>query len=91
MSTKTFFATIIFVAILLAWADKVSSEETYHDQFKMCLTAPLKDGSGLGCWNGKSKDGIPFKQWLKTVDRHAVFVRALVPEGGGVVKIYFIK
>lgn len=86
---KLFVATVIALILFytLAVNKAFGQEGPLPKTYKMCLVGPVGDTQEKGCWAGDKH--IPFKVWLKNTDPKAVYVKTLVPVGGGIAKVYY--
>ena len=87
---KTFLATIFSIMLLFCFIETAEGKEDSVEKqsFKMCLVSLDKDKQ-TGCWVAKSGKVLPFEQWLKQADPKAVYIKTLVPTGGGIAKVFY--
>lgn len=87
---KTFLATTVLATMLFfmsqeVWAGPASQQEKLP--YKLCLVGNTKEQ--VGCWQGRDNKIVPFDVWLKQTDPKAVYIKTLVPAGGGIAKVFY--
>ncbi len=87
---KTLLATIVlivslFIMVQTVWAGTDDSQEKLP--YKMCLVGYTK--GQIGCWHGRENKIVAFDVWLKQADPEAIYIKTLVPAGGGIAKVFY--
>lgn len=87
---KTFLATLVFAILLFFMSQEVWADSTVKPEklsYKLCLIGSTK--GQVGCWQGRDNKIVPFDAWLKQADPKAVYIKTLVPNGGGIAKVFY--